>query len=324
MNTPIADLHCDLLVYLQNGTTRSPHDPASRCSIEQMREGNVRYQILPVYVETNPRSSIQGAEQVDIFRKLPHLYPDAYKIIRDMNPKEQIGIGLAFENAAGLCNEEEPLEKAWKTLDKLEHDSIKVVYISMTWNEENRFGGGAHTKIGLKSDGMKLLDFLHQRKTAIDLSHTSDPLAEQILNYIEKRSLDIPVIASHSNFRAVENALRNLPDYLAKEIFRRNGIIGMNFVRYFIGKDSTDNFVRQLEHGFKLGGQNQICFGADFFFGDDVSAVHRKPPEVLFFPDFDNSSCYPRVLELWNLPAAIADQVAHQNLKHFLQTQIFI
>jgi len=46
------------------------------------------------------------------------------------------------------------------------------------------------------------------KQIPIDLSHTSDLLAEGILNHIDSQKLEIPVIASHSNFRAIWNHRR--------------------------------------------------------------------------------------------------------------------
>ena len=62
------------------------------------------------------------------------------------------------------------------------------------------------------------------------LSHTSDALAHDIFNHIDKHKLAVPVIASHSNFRSVSDHVRNLPDEIANEIVNRNGLIGMNFL----------------------------------------------------------------------------------------------
>ncbi len=71
----------------------------------------------------------------------------------------------------------------------------------MTHHGENRFGGGNSTGIGLKKDGEALLEYISEKKIAIDLSHTSDALAGDILNYIVKNKLGLSVLASHSNFR---------------------------------------------------------------------------------------------------------------------------
>ncbi len=98
--------------------------------------------------------------------------------------------------------EDEPLDLLFERFD-----AKKWLYISLTWKEENRFGGGDQTMVGLKRNGEVLLEYMDGKDVAIDLSHTSNPLAEGILNHIDKKGLKITTIASHSNFRAVKTPI---------------------------------------------------------------------------------------------------------------------
>ncbi len=319
--TPVIDFHCDLLLYLGAESDRTANDLICRCAYPQMRQGGVKLQILPIS-ETIPDSSAIGDTQVKIFHQLAQEYP--YEIIRrkeqleNFAERKKIGILLAIENASTWCDEEDDLEKRFKRLEEIEKEISKVVYISMTWNFENRFGGGALTNVGLKEDGQRLLDFMHGRKTAVDFSHTSDALAADILNYIDKKNLDIPIIASHSNSRLIHDVPRNLPDEFINEIFKRKGIIGLNTIRYFIGnpEDAPVKFAEHVDHLLDLGGKKQICLGLDFFYENDVAACFRKSPEQLFFPEFSNSSCYPELFAL--CPPSVVEGLSHQNALSFL------
>lgn len=321
----IADLHCDLLLYLNGGHERSAYDLDVRCAIPQLKQGGVWLQTMAAYSETRPDSSKAGLSQALIFSKLAKTYPDTFRIIRspdDLIQDQKIGALLALENASAFCDEEESLEEGFNNLSRIRKLCGHVVYISLTWNTENRFGGGAHSSIGLKSDGMRLLDYLHEKRIAVDLSHSSDPLAHDIFNYVDKKSLKIPIIASHSNFRDITNVPRNLPKDIAKEIINRKGIIGLNFIRSFVGEADPINFVRHLEYGLSLGGEENLCFGADFYYLDDIPVAYRKPPDASFFPNFANSSTYNNVIELWQKNLGInADQlekIRYQNIVNYL------
>jgi microsomal dipeptidase-like Zn-dependent dipeptidase len=72
----------------------------------------------------------------------------------------------------------------------------------------------------------------------------------------------------------------------------------------------------------KLGGEKQICFGADFFHDEDLPLAFRKPPDVVFFPEYSDASSYPKLLDLWKMHLGINDEVleniAYKNLKNFL------
>ncbi len=304
-----ADLHCDLLSYLIN-PGRNAEDPESRASIGQMKQGGVSLQVLANFAITAPGSSKLGERQVEIFKQLISRYG------------KQIQLALAIENGSSFCEEAEPLAQALERLERWQNEAGPIAYISLTWNGENRFGGGNESDIGLKPDGETLLQWMNGKGIAIDLSHTSDLLAEEILNTIDRSAFQIGVIASHSNFRAIADHPRNLPDSIAQEIFRRKGLVGLNFVRPFLGPDPAA-FLRHIEHAQKLGGMNSLCFGADFFYDGD------SPPELnylkpFYLNHFDNSSCYPRLLELLHgkLSNHQMKKLFYQNVFRFLNLPI--
>ncbi len=303
MSIPIHDLHCDLLLFLQEDPTRTPFNPLARCSIPQLLSGPVKRQVMAIFTETGESSSINARAQAHRFAALKKEIPEIHLL-------------AAIENASGLANESESIQTCFDNLNDIMKATGGLVYISLTWNTENRFGGGAHTAIGLKEDGKRLLDFLSGKKIAVDFSHTSDALAYDILSYIDQKGLDILVIASHSNFRAICDVPRNLPDELAKEIFRRKGVIGINFVKKFIGTQ----IVRHIEHGLKLGGENYLCFGADFYYEGDLSAAYRTDG-IPFMEGYDNAGCYQRIISELALPAETWNKIAHANFDRVLLTR---
>lgn len=322
----IFDLHADLLCYLANDSTRSPYNEEVLCSIPQLKAGNVHFQGLPIFTVTEGGSSLKGIKQSEVFKNLFTNYPHEFKAYQTEG--EGIEVCAAIENASSFSEEKEPFEESLKRLETIEQNVGKILYISLTWNSENRFGGGAHTSIGLKEDGEKLLEWMNRKNIAVDLSHTSDPLAYDILNRIEALGYTLPVLASHSNMRNITSVPRNLPDELAKEIWRRGGVIGINFVRYFVGSESPQYFAKQLEYMIKLGGEDQICFGADFFYDNDVPQLPTRSLDEIFFPEFTDASAYPRLLTLLQRELRLGDQVlkkiAYRNLEKFLEKRCMI
>jgi len=308
----VANFHCDLLWYLSADPSRSAYDPESRTSIPFFRQGGVVLETLAIYEKTKKGSRESGEKQFLVFKELHKKYPDAFG--------KDIHVILAVENASTFCDEEEPLDKGIERLQRWLKEAGRIAYISMTWNDENRFGGGNATKIGLKKDGEKLLQWMSGKKIAIDLSHTSDVLAHDILNFISKHKLQITPIASHSNFREVANVPRNLPDEIAKEIVRRGGLIGLNFVRRFLGSDGVEDLIRQVEHARNIDAISHLCFGADFFDDRDTPKEldHLRP---FFHTGYDNSSCYPKVIELLlqEFSEGQVAKIAHDNLAKFYE-----
>lgn len=311
----IIDLHCDLLLYLLHNPNGTAYDSVVRCSIPQLQAGNVKLQVMAISTITEPDSEKKGLAQAHIFQNLPSKYPE-FKRMQDS--QEAITIIPAIENASAFCSEKESLQEGLKRLEKIMQLAGKPLYVSLTWNWENRFGGGtgSDSSIGLKEDGKRLIDVLHAKKIAIDFSHTSDKLADQILQYIDKEQISPSILASHSNFRTIQNAPRNLPDYLAKEIIRRKGLIGINFVRPFVGGDEEkEAFALHVSHALELGGEDHLAFGADFFYENDIPERYRRK-EPYFFKNYGDSSSYPRFLSL--LKGQIQAKISNQNAGSFM------
>lgn len=308
----VADFHCDLLSYLAEDVTRTSYDPESRASIPLLIEGGVTLQTLAIFTKTKTGSVLSGQRQFQIFRDLPKKYPDVFE--------KKIKLVLAIENASSFSEEGEHLDEAFKRVSHFLKKAGKIAYISLTWNGENRFGGGSGSRVGLKADGEKLLEWMSGREIAIDFSHTSDRLAQDIFHYIDKRRLKITPVASHSNFRSISSHERNLPDEVAKEIVRRGGLIGLNFVRRFLGNEGSSDFLEQLEFAQNLGLIDHMCLGADFFDDRDFPKEYDDL-RPLFIPGFDTAACYPKLEELLSerLHPSEIEGLFHKNLWKFIQ-----
>lgn len=302
---PVIDLHCDLLSFLAEDLKgNTPLQEDSRCSLPLLEKGGVLLQALAIFTETQKGSRKRGEIQLECYQNMR----DTYQL-----PCE---FALAIENASGLLEEGEDLGALKGRLEEQQW-----LYISMTWKEENRFGGGDQTQVGLKEDGRELLKLMDGKGIAIDLSHASDPLAEGILEFIDKENLKVLPIASHSNFRAVKDHVRNLPDHLAKEIIRRGGLIGINFVRHFVG-DAPEDFLKHVEHGLSLGEENALALGADFFGGIPTPAIeHLKP---FYQSELGNSSSYPVLYEILsnNLQKGILEGIFFKNARRVLKNKL--
>ncbi len=323
---PVADLHCDLLSYLvrvKGANLRTLDDIGA--SLPHLEAGNVELQTLAIFTTTESGCSKWGDKQVDRFVKLG-LEPEFHPIRKPHELKQavadhMIGIVAAIENASGFCEEDEPLDYGLDRLQDWIHRVGRIFYISLTHHGEIRFGGGNFSdNVGLKADGQALLEWLDDRHICIDLAHASDQLAIDILEYLDRYSLHVPVIASHSNFRAVWQHVRNLPDELAQEILHRGGLIGLNLVRAYVDDDKPDRFFEHLRHGWEtLSSPQQIVFGADFFYPKDFPDPSREP---LFFPEHANASQYPALLHQiaeHGFSEADLKALAHGNVVKFLE-----
>lgn len=336
MSVPVYDLHCDLAVFLalapQLGEQRTVYDRRSRCSVPQMREGGVQFQALAIFSPPMPESAAFGLQQAELLARTLERHADAFHWIRSLvdfdeeraEDDERIRVMPAIEGASTIASEGEPLDDAFARFDRLVEVAGPLLYLSLTWVTENRFGGGNSSEKGIKDDGRVLLDFLAARDLPVDLSHASPRLAHDILDYSYAKDLDLTVLASHSPYAALKDIPRNLPDEVAKEIAARGGVIGLNVMQPYVEGPAPQAFVEQLKHAHELGILESQALGADFFCTDDVPPEMRKPNDPDdFFPDFGDSSCYPRLLEALQEGLDFGDDelaaVAHGNARRFIR-----
>jgi microsomal dipeptidase-like Zn-dependent dipeptidase len=321
MNYPIIDLHSDLLSYLQEGKGRTPYDPASRGSFSQLKAGGVKLQALALFSHFRPGCTQIVREQLKLLKALTIQYPTECALYHPTMPSPNIQLIPAFEGGAGFSEESEPIAQSLARLEQIQEEFSHILYIGMTWDGENRFGGGVGFDCGLKEDGKRLLDWMAGKNIAIDFSHTSDSLAEGILTYIDQETLSIPVLASHSNFRAITDLPRNMPDWLAQELIRRKGVMGINLFAPFIRKNDPNALFRHIEYGLSLGAHDALAFGADFFCEADFPSLKKYQTDTAFFPEYPDAGCYGSILNQCasrlNLSEEQLHKIAHRNAERF-------
>ena len=324
---PIIDMHCDLLVYLTDVPGSAPDKVEDiGCTLPALAEGNLKLQVMAIYSAAEPGSTHYAALQRDMFKQLAEeeannlaAVTDVESLQKAMQNESSIGMVAAIENAAGFCEEAEPLEDGFKKLEKIITDCGRILYISLTHHTGNRFGGGNMTQSGITRDGKMLLDYLHGRRIAIDLSHTSDALAFDILTHIDTERLDIPVLASHSNFRPVWHHNRNLPDELTQEIIHRKGLIGINFLRAFLHTEEPEALLHHIQYGLSKGAQDAICFGADYFYTADSTDLSRIP---YYYKEHEQAgTSYNYILNRLKdeVPQEQLDKLAFLNVQRFIE-----
>jgi len=76
--------------------------------------------------------------------------------------------------------------------------------------------------------------------------------------------------------------------------------------------------IDHINYGLSLaGGQDAICFGADFFFTGDFPNPERDP---YYFPQHEDASKYPEILSSLknSLTEEQVDKLAYKNVTNFI------
>ena len=126
---------------------------------------------------------------------------------------------------------------------------------------------------GLTELGREIINKGNELGMIFDVSHLSDKSFWDVAKVSKK-----PIVATHSNFRSICDCARNLTDDMAKEIFRQDGMIGLNLYPGFVHEDVSNqtvgSFFEHLDHCLSLGGEDHIGFGGDI---DGTSGEYPAP-----------------------------------------------
>lgn len=134
--------------------------------------------------------------------------------------------------------------------------------VNLTWNFQNALSGSnlAGADQGLTQRGRDFVREMEHLGMLVDVSHLSDPGFWDVAGLARG-----PIIASHSNSRALYFHPRNLTDGQFTAIMEHQGVVGLNMAAHFLGDDPTlDDLVRVLEHFLDLGGADTVALGGDW------------------------------------------------------------
>ena len=139
---------------------------------------------------------------------------------------------------------------------------------SLGWNEQNPLTGSHVTGGGLTDQGREYVREAQRLGMLVDVSHISDEGFWDIL-----KITNAPIVATHSNSRAVWNHSRNLTDDMFRAICETGGVAGYNACADFTGENpDLDSICDHLFHFLELDPS-----GTHIALGGDLDGVERTP-----------------------------------------------
>ena len=135
-----------------------------------------------------------------------------------------------------------------------------VRLLNPVWNRANVLSGtnAEEPERGLSATGRDFIHVLEEHAIYPDVSHLSDAGFWDLV-HIARR----PIVASHSNARAVCPHRRNLTDDQFRAIRDSGGVAGLNLYLDFVGQPTMDALVAHVEHFLALDGEKTLCLGGD-------------------------------------------------------------
>lgn len=142
---------------------------------------------------------------------------------------------------------------------------LGVRQVGLTWNYANEAADGIEEERGggLTCFGRKLVSEMKDLSMILDVSHLSIKGFWEVMEWA-----DLPVVASHSNCRAICSHKRNLENDQIRALIARDGRIGITFVPKFLRdtpqEATLDDVLHHIDHVCSLGGADHLTFGSDF------------------------------------------------------------
>ena len=266
MNIPVFDLHCDTALTLL-GESRNEagslkknqlHIDLERASkleaycqcfacftTPMMQEWN---KLSPIVIFERELATIQ--REVDKNKRLISFAYSADEIEANREKGKMSAI-LTIEGPAGFDFDPE-------LLDNLHQIGFRIT--TLGWNESNVLTGSNVTGGGLTEKGREYLKEAQRLGMLVDVSHISDQGFWDIMDCTQA-----PIVASHSNSRALCPHSRNLTDDMFRAICQTGGVAGINQYAEFLGEQPTlDTVCDHIFHFMELDPSGKhIALGGD-------------------------------------------------------------
>jgi len=175
---------------------------------------------------------------------------------------------------------------------------LGVRWMLFAYNKNTKLGGGCMDEdTGLTDYGRQIIDEMERVGMVLCCSHVGHRTALEAMEYSRH-----PVIFSHSNPSAVYAHVRNIPDDLIQACAMGGGVVNINGVGMFLGKDAngrgdnrTETLLRHVDYVAELVGPAHVGLGLDYVFDMAELEGHLQKHPELFPPDIRQPGGYTQV-----------------------------
>jgi len=248
----VVDFHCDAVLATLPDSAYLIGDAKKRTLFERstdghvdiprLIEGGVDCQVFSHFVEPiyNPIATrrmlqvmgysfqaIEKSDKLALVTKADEIYE---------NDGKRISIIVGFEGGEAIDQDLRILNMFYR---------LGLRRLTLCWNNRNAIASGVmdqRSKGGLTDFGVSVVEECNRLGILVDVSHITDAGFWDVIEVSKD-----PVIASHSNCRALCGHMRNLTDDMIKALIEKGGVQGVNYVPPFL----ADMDMRKLMAGDK-------------------------------------------------------------------------
>lgn len=281
----ICDSHCDTLTELYNKNSDF-YENKQHFDIKRMMALGGGLQFCAIYV---PTKEFRYGGGLRYTLKLLDKYKTELKKMREQGieiheilskddarnaTKYQANLLLAIEDGGAIDGSLEALRILYE---------LGLRAMTLTWSNRNDIADGINEEksaSGLTNFGKQVVNEMNKLGILVDVSHMSTTSFWDTLETSSK-----PIIATHSNAKALTPHPRNLNDEQIKALVQAKGVIGVTFAGQFLEKDwsqaSIDSVYRHLDYMMNLTGSDD-----HFGFGSDFDGISHPPYNINGVEDY--------------------------------------
>ncbi len=202
----------------------------------RMKEGGLDAQFFSIWVEPQlydnggARAIKRADDQINAVRALAEKHPETWELattaadIRRISNDGKLAALMGLEGGYAIDERIENVERYYK---------MGVRYLSPAWSVSTSWAGSSGDEVGrtrgLDDFGRQVITEMNRLGIMVDVSHVSDKTFWDIINTSSK-----PIIATHSNARAIANVARNLDDEMIRALAQKGGVCCVVFYPEFL------------------------------------------------------------------------------------------
>ena len=297
----VVDTHNDTILHLMDSPpfiTSSTEAPAPRRSLGEISEhgqidiprikmGGVDCMLFAMYVSPQYTSRfLRLIQMLDKFQREVEVNCDSIKVATSydeiMNTVKDGRIAAVITVEGG-----EPLEgkiESLRTIYKLGVRSLTLTHFPRNMLGD---GSGADSGSNLTEFGREVVSEMNRLGMIVDISHLNETGFWDVIELTQD-----PVLATHSNCKALCSHHRNLTDDQIKALAENGGVLNLSFCGGFIkegvgfnpeavNKVTIEDWLDHLDYAVGLVGADHVGIGSDLDGGCGFPGLH----DVTCFPN---------------------------------------